>query len=690
MKTEIGGDRLGSGNKQEVSMRNFERSTHDLGYKWRSSMASGTLVPFMSELGLPGDTFEIDLMADVKTLPTVGPLYGSYKVQLDVFQCPVRLYQGKLHMNMLNIGMDMSEVLLPQITMEATYYNGRGDTQQINTSSIYSYLHMKGLGRAVTETGEPREGVVDREFNAVPLLGYWDIYKNYYANKQEERGYVIHGNAETNLWRVNHFIITKRTPQGQVTSIDLVGGGGTFQTAIGDTMSYDISAEWLATGEPYGQPDWDSLNVTIGTNTYGFRTLWFNNSDSDTSQAQDGSEWNAVGNTYIGPMGTNTWSTVLINGQSMENTVANNNGEPELTQFPLDNIDDMRMQILEDVRATDYFRVTKDSIAPYGLGLGSYGDEEDSGYYKTGSQEGLGIKTYQSDLFNNWISTEWIDGPTGINEITAVSTAGNEFTIDSLNLANKIYNMLNRIAISGGSYDDWLSAVYTHERAKGHENPIYQGSLIKELAFEEVVSNAETKVGTENQPLGTLAGRGRLTGKDKGGKVKVRVDEPSYIMGIVSITPRIDYSQGNKWDTNLKSMNDFHKPSLDAIGYQDLITDQMAWFDTTIDDQEQIVYKSAGKQPAWINYMTNVNRTYGAFAEENNSMFMTLNRRYENGNDAETREGYGIQDLTTYIDPSKYNNIFADTSLDSQNFWVQIKADIKARRKMSAKVIPNL
>ena len=31
-----------------------------------------------------------------------------------------------------------------------------------------------------------------REFNAVPLLAYWEIYKNYYSNKQEENGVVIH------------------------------------------------------------------------------------------------------------------------------------------------------------------------------------------------------------------------------------------------------------------------------------------------------------------------------------------------------------------------------------------------------------------------------------------------------------------------------------------------------------------
>jgi len=41
-------------------------------------------------------------------------------------------------------------------------------------------------------------------------------------------------------------------------------------------------------------------------------------------------------------------------------------------------------------------------------------------------------------------------------------------------------------------------------------------------------------------------------------------------------------------------------------------------------------------------------------------------------------------------DPSKYNFIFAETQLDAQNFWAQIGVDITARRKMSAKIMPNL
>ena len=33
---------------------------------------------------------------------------------------------------------------------------------------------------------------------------------------------------------------------------------------------------------------------------------------------------------------------------------------------------------------------------------------------------------------------------------------------------------------------------------------------------------------------------------------------------------------------NLKTIDDLHKPALDGIGFQELITEQMAWWDTNI------------------------------------------------------------------------------------------------------------
>jgi len=123
---------------------------------------------------------------------------------------------------------------------------------------------------------------------------------------------------------------------------------------------------------------------------------------------------------------------------------------------------------------------------------------------------------------------------------------------------------------------------------------------------------------------------------------------------------------------------------LDQIGFEDLITEQFAWWDTHYENGAW-VQKSAGKTPAWINYMTDINKTRGNFAILDNQMFMTLNRRYERDHEEGT-----IADLTTYIDPSKYNFIFSQTALDAQNFWVQIAMRVTARRKMSAKIMPSL
>jgi len=672
MEVTIGGDRLGSGKKMKASFNNYSRSTHDLSYIWRSTMASGTLVPFMSELALPGDTFDIGLGCSVLTHPTIGPLFGSYKVQLDVFQVPIRLYQSGLHMNLLNIGMKMNELKLPQVTIGGRNKLVSGisaDNQQINPSCIFSYLNIRGLG---FEDGETIYSVA-RDFNAIPYLAYWDIYKNYYANKQEEIGAMIHSPASAPPWTLDSAFI--RDSMIGDLEINIGDTWTTYQSFVStpftkleingttDPPTPLIVENLMLNYKDANTATWQVPIVSLFNNYFIDNTnnrITFQDPLYDFEEA---SRWLWYGIWW------NTKNIVPVDGK------------PYIETFQLDRIDDMRKLILQSPYNIPY-TIDESWGAPYGLPLESLNMGSNVQYSATKTQEGLALKTYQSDLFNNWLSTEWIDGVDGISAITAVDTSEGSFTIDELQMSKKIYDMLNRIALSGGTYDDWLDAVYTHERTRSQENPAYVGGLIKELTFQEVISNARSS----DEPLGTLAGRGVLTNKHKGGKVIVKVDEPSYIIGIVSLTPRVDYSQGNKWDTNLKTMDDLHKPALDQIGFQDLITDQMAWFDTKL-SENGIIFKSAGKQPAWINYMTNVNVVRGNFADADSQMFMTLNRRY----DYDQVGNLGrIKDLTTYIDPAKFNHIFADTRLDSQNFWTQISLDITARRKMSAKLIPNL
>ena len=651
----LGGDRLGSGAKNNVRMRTYSRSTFDLSYTWRSSMAAGTLVPFMKQLALPGDSFEIKLNAEAMTLPTVGPLFGSYKLQMDVFTVPMRLYNRKLHMNRIGIGKDMYQALIPQVEIEAYSENAYETKEQIEPSTLLSYMGIKGLGRA------QNSGVISRQFNAVPLLAYYDIYKNYYANQQEERGFVVHntlGDYEYNVtgatWQLD------ADPTNGHSILNLYSGL--------DTTNWDGQGSFKLL---FAGGDYDGRKVKVEGG------ILINGGILELDKLYNKVEYSQYSITWSLP---NAQEWIKIPGSvdaQWKGKVTSKAGERiiDLQEFPLKDIDALKDRIL-DGQTT----FTKgDELFKYLLAEKITGNGKIE-YAKKYTQEGLLIKTYQSDLFNNWLNSEWVDGANGISEATAIDTTGDSFTLDQLNIASKVYKMLNRIAVSGGTYDDWLDATYSHNRTKGMETPRYEGSLIREIGFQEVVSSAAA----EDQPLGQLAGRGVMTGKNKGGYVKIKTDEPCYILGIASITPRVDYSQGNEWDTSsLKSYGDFHMPALSGVGFQELVTDTMHWADSQIDGGNNVAYKSAGKIPAWSYYMTNINKTYGNFAIDTKEMFMTLNRKYEVGEN-------GIEDLTTYVDPSKFNNIFADERLDAQNFWLQISNKITARRKMSSKQIPNL
>lgn len=662
MQKTLGGDRLGAGKKMQVELKEYERSTHDLSYVWRSSASCGTLIPFMKKVALPGDTWDIRLQCEVLTHPTIGPLFGSFKVQLDVFEAAMRLYMGKLHNNAQGIGMKMNTVKFPVLELEARLTqqaNEDIDNCQINPSCILHYLGIHGIGLIADGSTE-----LERTFNGIPLLMYWEIYKNYYANKQEGIGAVISGSLSGRTPTVTNLEITK---DNGITWLLLDMHPGTSDILVSPADNALLRVSYVG-----ARPVEDEILLRQTNNAIVKLTgSWqlFNESPGVIMMSY-----------RTGPgMPTTSFKSWQYTGSDVSWV-----SEPEVYTFPLEDIDKMREALLGYAGNAAAFPILDEDLNPYKLLKWQFID----GLWwspLTNTQEGLAVKTYQSDVNNNWLSTEWIDGPGGIAELTAIDTSGGSFEINTLILAKKMFNVLNRIAVSGGSYNDYLDAVYGHRRHTDMESPVYHGGLSKELVFQEVISNSTSTADEGAQPLGTLAGRGVMSKKHKGGSMTIKVDEPSYIMGMFSLTPRIDYSQGNDWDVRILTIDDLHKPGLDGIGWQELLTENMAWWSTRLTSADGVILSSAGKQPAWVNYMTSVNETHGNFAIEDNEMFMTLNRKYE-----KNPAGFNIADLTTYIDPAKYNFIFAETSLDAQNFWVQIGVDLEVRRKMSAKVMPNL
>ena len=530
------------------------------------------------------------------------------------------------------------------------YYNdvnggNLGEWSQVNPSCLLAYLGIRGFGW--TNAGTPID------FNAVPLLGYYDIFKNFYANTQEENFYVIAG-----VPQVTNVAVTTTgqtvVDTNNIMNVNAIIQNGETTIVILPNTTYEENELILTIQKPNDQ--WSRrqyLASEIGTWTKNTGTLTVNGLPSNEQ--------------YL-----------LVSVES--------NSTTKLVPYKLSLIDDMR-DTLYAIKGNVSAIITATNNGVYNPLYGQFIDRDSINLLKARKpQFGLAVKTYNSDLFQNWINTEWVDGITGINEISAVDVSGGSLSMDALNLAQKVYNMLNRIAVSGGTYKDWLETVYTG----GHymercETPMFEGGVSQEIVFQEVISNSAT----QEEPLGTLAGRGVSHGKTRGSQIKIKVTEPAFIMAISVITPRIDYSQGNEFWVTHNNMGNLHVPALDGIGYQDSVNWQRAWWDYK--KTAQATYQpAAGKTVAWINYMTNVNKTYGNFANNMSEAFMVLNRNYQYNTAAKFDANTNITDLTTYIDPVKFNYIFADTSLDAMNFWVQTAFDIKVRRLISAKQIPNL
>ena len=652
----LGKNTLGDNNKMKVAMKDYNMSTHDISTVFRSSIGVGMLVPFCKILCQKGDIIDLNLINKTLSQPTLGPLFGSFKLQHFLFFGGFRLYNSWLHNNRTGIGMKMSDIKLPMMKAN-TKGIATTATTNISASALYKYL---GWSKSQRQGTNSTSGVLK---NGVPLLLYLDIFKNFFANTQEKKFYMLKGAGEV-------IIDIQDTYQSSRDGNYTIGKN---QESIKITNSTNIHTDLIDIDY---QRFWNSIKVTIITRDGG---LAYRRLDELTTRA-------STDTITLDSVSADPYATIL---QFFTTEETAKFIKTELGQYDLKLLDQIRDVILHN-KGNETLIISEENT-----GTSNNGSPELSSFIldlrnsQANKLGGMLLKTYDSDIFNNWVQTEWIDGTGGITEITSIDITANDgkLTMDALNLQQKVYNMLNRIAVSGGTYRDWLETVYTAGKYLDRpETPVFIGGMTQYIEFDEVISKSATETTYGSQPLGDIAAIGRGGKPVNNGHIHYQCEEPGYIMGLMAITPIIDYSQGNDFDLNLQTIDDLHKPALDGIGYQDLIQEQMAG-ETSIynggPNISNMVHKAANKTVAWIDYMTNYNRTFGDFAAGEALDFMVLNRRYEVENNK-------ITDLTTYIDPQKYIEIFADTSIDSQNFWVQTVIQATRRGNYSAKQIPFL
>lgn len=649
----LGKNTLGDNNKIKVAMRDYDMSTHDISTVFRSSIGVGMLVPFCKILCQKGDIIDLDLINKTLSQPTLGPLFGSFKLQHFMFFGGFRLYNSWLHNNRTGIGMKMSDIKLPMMKADTTGVSTEAYTN-ISSSALYKYL---GWSKSRRIGANATTGVLK---NGVPLLLYLDIFKNYFANTQENKFYMLKGAGNITLNMSNTY----------QSSDDGYYKIGTDQYSVHFTKTTTI--ETTIVTDDY-QRFWDSIKVRVTLSDGSFQV------------------------TNLGRLTTNALTKkIILNAVSAEPyaTILQFQTTQATASFIKTELEQYDLKVLDEIRDVILHKKGNETLILDDQNITANGGSEELKKFindlKNSQSNKLGgmlLKTYDSDIFNNWIKKEWVEGAGSITDRTTIDVSDGQLTMDMLNLQEKVYNMLNRIAVSNGTYKDWLETVYTAGKyLERPETPVFIGGMTQYIEFDEVISKSATETQYGNQPLGDIAAIGRGGKPINNGHIHYQCEEPGYIIGLMAITPMIDYSQGNDFDLNLQTIDDIHKPALDGIGYQDLIQEQMVGETSVYSNGgtiNNLHHLSANKTLAWIDYMTNYNRTFGDFAAGEALDFMVLNRRYDVRNSQ-------IKDLTTYIDPQKYIEIFADTAIDSQNFWVQTVVNATRRGNYSAKQIPFL
>jgi hypothetical protein len=327
--------------------------------------------------------------------------------------------------------MKMSDIKLPMMKANTSGIATDAVTN-ISASALYKYLGWTGSRR----TGTNAVGGVLK--NGTPLLMYLDIFKNFFANTQEDKFYMLKGAGEViiNFQKTYNNNDNGNYPVKKTDKTVHITPTTTVDTNVVTTLSY---ADY-----------WNSIKIKV---------LSSDGALTDTTLAKLTS--NPVTKTItLDKVAANPYAIIL---QIWTTNEINKFYKTELGQYDL--------KVLDQIRDVVLHKKGNETLILAGpeLNESNNGSAELVNFFndvinsQTNRLGGMLLKTYDSDIFNNWIKTDWIDGAGGITEITSIDITANDgkLTMDALNLQQKVYNMLNRIAVAGGTYRDWLETVYT-------------------------------------------------------------------------------------------------------------------------------------------------------------------------------------------------------------------------------------
>lgn len=274
-----------------------------------------------------------------------------------------------------------------------------------------------------------------------------------------------------------------------------------------------------------------------------------------------------------------------------------------------------------------------------------------------------------------------------------VSTANDSFQVDQLVTAKKLWNARNNDVITNGTFKDWIRVHFGVTPKIMDDMPTFCGATSSDILFEDIRATTSAKIGDANQYLGDKGSSALGYGDSR--RFNIAVDRPGYIMAIATLVPRVDYYQFSERYAFHRKLSDMFLPEFNGIGYQDvLISDLNSEFPEGWDGTQSyasstdLFTNSVGKQPAWIEYMTAVNKIRGTFCTSERSWVLARDMRGDRDPDG-TKGPVGNTAFTAYVDPGDWNQPFADQSATAQNFYAQFYLRHRVRSTVLKRLRPK-
>lgn len=168
----------------------------------RMSVSPGLIYPLDFRLYAPNSKVKESFVSKMFSEPTVSPVMGRFRWRTFTFACDLGNYNYDLDRNgiitndqplvssdgVLNPGILSKFPQIKMFKVNATQYperySGNYNSRLVHPTSLHNYFHYPAYWYPVFNSSDTQEQY--QYFSALPFICYYDVFRNYFVNRQQE------------------------------------------------------------------------------------------------------------------------------------------------------------------------------------------------------------------------------------------------------------------------------------------------------------------------------------------------------------------------------------------------------------------------------------------------------------------------------------------------------------------------